>query len=94
MSMGPTNCQKTAITSLVAMAALVRQHLPDLDDRAEFDLRGVRSVIPAASFSGRFLFGQQRADTKRTHQKRHARRLATHRPCLGRPNLQEKMRHA
>jgi hypothetical protein len=36
MSMGPTNCQKTAIANLVAMAALVRQHLPYLDDRAEF----------------------------------------------------------
>jgi hypothetical protein len=38
--------------------ALVRQHLLYLDDRAEFDLRGVRSVSPAASVSGRFLLRQ------------------------------------
>jgi hypothetical protein len=34
---------------------------------------------------------RQRADTKRTHQKRHARRLATHPRCLIWPDLQEKL---
>jgi hypothetical protein len=34
--------------------------------------------------------GRQRADTKRTHQKRHARRLTTHPRRLGRCDLQEK----
>src|SRR5918994_5738416 len=34
---------------------------------------------------------QQMADTKRTHQKRHARRLATHLYRLQQPDLQEKL---
>jgi hypothetical protein len=36
---------------------------------------------------------QQRADTKRTHQKRHARRLATHRRRLTQSDLQRKLCH-
>ena len=55
---GRNRTVKKAIANLVAMTALVRHHLLYLDDRAEFDLRGVRSVIPAASVSGRFLFRQ------------------------------------
>ncbi len=39
-------------------------------------------------------FRHQHADTKRTHQKRHARRLATHHLRLNQPNLQEKLRRA
>ncbi len=35
---------------------------------------------------------QHAADTKRTHQKRHARRLATHRGRRYQPDLQEKVR--
>jgi hypothetical protein len=34
---------------------------------------------------------QHAADTKRTHQKRHARRLATHRCRLSQADLQEKL---
>jgi len=34
---------------------------------------------------------QQAADTQRTHQKRHARRLATHLSPLKRADLQEKL---
>jgi DNA-binding SARP family transcriptional activator len=50
------------------MAALVRQHLPYLDDRAEFDLRGVRSVIPAASLSERPVVGRLRRPAAEPHR--------------------------
>jgi hypothetical protein len=54
MSMGPTNCQKNSHRQPRRDGSARAPAPAPLDDRAEFDLRGVRSVIPAASFSGVF----------------------------------------
>ena len=44
-----------------------------------------------AGWTVRCLIRQQRMDTKRTHQKRHARRLPTHLKRPDQPDLQEKL---
>jgi hypothetical protein len=66
-------------------------------ERAEYE-RGLAHDVRASAWRrpestpACCLNGHQAADTKRTHQKRHARRLATPRHCLRQAALQEKLR--